>query len=96
MVANLLMEDFESRAFASTPFQLNIWKYFVDDTFILWSQGIVQIDLFLQNINIKSRSIKFTMESKIYGSFPFVNVIIYKNLDGSFSHKVFHKKTHIE
>jgi len=36
------------------------------------------------------------MEQEIDGCLPFLNVLISKNDDGSFSHEVFQKKTHIE
>jgi len=44
-VANLFMEDFEYEVLASTQFQPEVWKRFVDDTFILWLHGHEKLDL---------------------------------------------------
>jgi len=38
---------------------------------------------------------KFTLEQEVNGSLPFLDVLISRKDDGSFSHQVFQKKTHI-
>ena len=35
IVANLLMEDLEIKALATSPHQPSLWKRFMDDTFII-------------------------------------------------------------
>lgn len=90
------MEDFESKALASTQLQPQLWKRFVDDTFILWPHSRDKLELFLQHLNNQSRSIQFTMNPKVNGSLPFLDVLVSKKGDGSFSHQIFHKKTHTE
>ena len=96
VVANLFMEDFESRALAFAPLKPKVWKQFVDDTFINWSHGQEELKAFHQHLNNQFDSIKFTMETENEGSLPFLDVLISRNNNGSFSHRVFRKKTHTE
>ena len=54
------------------------------------------MDIFFQHLNNQSDFIKFTMDFEDNGSLPFLDVLISRNGDGSFSHQVFRKKTHTE
>ena len=96
VVANLFMEDFESKALASSRLLPKLWKRFVDDTGVVWSHGPDELDRFFCHLNNQSASIKFTMEKEENGCLPFLDVLISKKADGSFSHQVFRKKTHTE
>ena len=96
VVANLFMEDFESRALSSSLFQPKLWKRFVDDTCVVWPHGKENLDLFFQHLNDQSDFVNFTMEFEVDGSLPFLDVLLSRNDDGSFSHQVFRKKTHTE
>jgi len=92
VVANLVMEDFETKALASTPFQPKHWKMFVDDTCVVWPHGHEKLDVFLHHLNSQFESIKFTMEVEVDGFLPFLDVLLCRLDDGSLSHHVFHKK----
>lgn len=96
MVANLFMEDFETEALASTPLHPKIWKRFVNDTFVDWQYGRDSLDSFLSHLNNQSESIKFIMEIEVNGSLPFLDGLISKKGDGTFSHQVYRKKTGTE
>lgn len=96
VLANLFMEDFESKALASSHLLPNMWKRFVDDTCVTWSHGKEELDLFFLHLNNQSSSIMFIMEFENNGNLPFLDIRLSRNDDGSFSHKVFHKKTHTE
>jgi len=87
VVANIFMEDFESKALASAHLLPKLWKRFVDDTGVIWSHGQEELDLFFQHLNNQSSSIKFTMKQEFDGCLPFLNVLILKNDDSSFSHQ---------
>ncbi|MCY6488407.1 reverse transcriptase domain-containing protein, partial [Actinobacillus pleuropneumoniae] len=39
VVANLFMEDFESKALNSARLLPKLWKRYVDDTNVIWSHG---------------------------------------------------------
>eukprot|EP00253_Pinus_taeda_P003009 PITA_03009 len=88
VVANIFMEDFESKALASSHLLPKLWKRFVDDTGVVWSHGHVELDLFFHHLNNQSSTIKFTMEKEVNGCLPFLDVLISKNEDGSFSHQL--------
>ena len=86
VVANLFMEDFESKALPSARLLPKLWKRFVDDTGVVWSHGHDELDLFFSHLNGQSSAIKFTIEKEAKGCLPFLDVLISKNNDGSFSH----------
>ena len=96
VVANLFMEDFESKALASSRLLPKLWKRFVDDTGVVWSHGPDKLDRFFSHLNNQSAAITFTMEKEDNGCLPFLDVLISKKVDGSFSHQVFRKKTQTE
>lgn len=66
------------------------------DTYVIWPHGKERLDLFFHDLNNQSSSIKFTMECEINGCLFFLDAFIFKEEDGSFSHQVFRKKTHIK
>ena len=96
IVANLFMEDFESKALASAKFCPRKWNRFMDDTCVIWPHGCEKLDLFLDHLNSQSDYIKFTMEVEVDGCLPFLDILLSRRDDGSISHRVFHKKTHTE
>ena len=49
VIANLVMEDVEQRALASTPVNPSFWKRFVDDVISAVSEN--EIDVLLQHVN---------------------------------------------
>ncbi len=90
------MEDFESKALASSCLLPKLWKRCVNDACVIWSHGKEKLELFFLHLNNQSSSIKFTMEFECNGSIPFLDILLSRNDDGSFSHQVFRKKTHTE
>ena len=95
-VANLFMEDFESKALASAKFFPRKWNRFMDDTCVIWPHDQEKLNLFLGHLNSLSDSIKFTMEIEVDSCLPFLDILLSRNEDGSISHRVFRKKTHSE
>ena len=91
IVLNLSMEYFESKALNSTHLLPKLWKRYVDDTNVIWSDGQEELDLFFNHINSQSLTIKFTKEQEVDGCLPFLDILISKNSDGSLSHRVFRK-----
>ena len=75
IVANLYMEDLESKAIQSAPHPPAFWKRFVDDTFVIIKPFHKQE--FLEHINSIDTNIQFTSEeSKEDGSMPFLDMLI--------------------
>ena len=70
IVANLFMEDLETKALATAPSTPKIWKRFVDDAFTIIQKA--DKDAFLNHINSIDENIHFTYEDpKEDGSLPF-------------------------
>ena len=96
VVANLYMEYFEKKALDSYPLKTREWKWFVDDTNLIWPHGRENLDDFLKHMNSQSNHIKLTMEIQDNNCLPFLDALITKRKDGSLSHKVYRKKTHTD
>ena len=83
IVANLYMEDLETKAIQSAPYPPAFWKRFVDDTFVIIKSSHKQE--FLNHINSIDSNIQFTSEeSREDGSMPFLDMLIIPKEDGTF------------
>ena len=95
IVANLFMEDLETRALATSPHPPSLWKRFVDDTFTIIKKS--HNDAFLDHINSIDNNIKFTCdESRDDGSIPFLDILIIPEKDGRLNTTVCRKPTHTD
>ena len=93
IVANLYMEDFETKAISSAVHPPSTWKRFVDDTFVVIESS--RKEEFLDHINNLDPNIQFTAEdAKPDGSLPFLDTLIQKQSDNSLSTSVYRKPTH--
>jgi len=63
--ANCFMGDFEEQFVY--PYRLQPLKYlrFLDDCFLIWQHGREELDMFLNHMNSRLPSIKFTMEASV-------------------------------
>ena len=93
-VANLVMEDVEQRALATTDVHPRFWKRYVDDTCTVLPADDVQ--RFLDHLNGVEPSIRFTVEVESDGKLPFLNVLLRHNPDGSVSTTVYRKPSHTD
>ena len=95
IVANLYMEDFETKAISSAANPPTTWKRFVDDTFVVIESS--RKAEFLDHINNLGPNIQFTTEdAKPDGSLPFLDTLIHKQPDNSLSTSVYRKPTHTD
>ena len=95
IVANLYMEDLETKAIHSAQNPPSFWRRFVDDTLTIMKS--LQIDNFLQPLNSLDQHIQFTKEdSRPDGSMPFLDVLITPREDGSLDNTVYRKPTHTD
>ena len=93
ILANLYMEDLETKAIQSAQNPPSFWRRFVDDTLTITKSS--QIDNFLQHLNSIDHHIQFTEEdSRPDGSMPFLDVLITPREDGSLDTTVYRKPTH--
>ena len=95
IVANLYMEDFETKAISSAAHPPSIWRRFVDDTFVVIESS--RKEEFLDHINNLDPNIQFTTEdAKTDGSLPFLDTLIHKMPDNSLLTSVYRKPTHTD
>ena len=95
IVANLYMEDLETKAIQSAQNPPSFWRRFVDDTLTIMKS--LQIDNFLQHLNSLDQNIQFTKEeARADGPMPFLDVLFIPREDGSLETTVYRKPTHTD
>ena len=95
IVANLYMEDLETKAIQSAQKPPSFWRRFVDDTLTIMKSS--QIGNFLQHLNSIVHHIQFTKEdSRPDGSMSFLDVLITPIEDRSLDTTVYRKPTYTD
>ena len=92
LMADIVMEDVESRILSHRNFSVMVWKRYVDDTWVLLPRDKVRE--FYSFINTVEPSIKFTMEKEVDGSIAFLDVLIQRTNNGRPDFSVYRKPTH--
>ena len=91
-LAELFLMKLEITAMESFANPPDIWFRYVDDTFASMLEEY--IDLFLSHLNQQHERIKFTIEHQQDCELPFLDTCVRVDNDGTFSTKVYRKKTH--
>ena len=95
IIANLFMEDLETRALNTSQHPPSLWKRYVDDTFTIIKKD--HKDTFLDHINSIDPSINFTSEdAKEDGSISFLDILIIPDENGKLNTTVYRKPTHTD
>ena len=95
IVANLYMENFETRALQSSPNPPLWWKRFVDDTFVILKKG--HREEFLTHLISVDKNIQFTSEEPgPEGALPFLDMLIRPDNEGRLNTSVYRKPTHMD
>jgi hypothetical protein len=94
--ANTYLVDFEERALTTAPLRPTLWLRYVDDTFVIWSHGIVTLHQFLHHLNSIHENIQFTMEVEEKRRLPFLDVLVEHSADNKLTHTVYRKATHTD
>ena len=95
IIANLFMEDLETRALNTSQHPPSLWKRYVDDTLTIIKKE--HKDTFLDHINSIDPNIRFTSEDqKEDGSIPFLDVLIIPEENGKLNTTVYRKPTHTD
>ena len=68
---------------------------YVDDTFVLWTHGVNELDAFLNHLNSQYPAIQFTMEKESEGKIPFLDVLVERK-GKKLSTGVYRKETHTD
>ena len=95
IVANVFMEDLETRALETSPHKPRMWLRYVDDVFAIWPHGDCLLEIFHQHLNGQNSSIQFTMERELEGKIAFLDVQIERQGTTTLT-SVFRKKTHTD
>ena len=95
VVANLFMENLKEEAIRSAPLQPKLWRWYLDDTFVIWPHGQEELHRFHEHLNSLHSNIYFTMEEEKECTLPFLDVLITRR-SSSLSTSVNHKPTHTE
>ena len=93
-VADLVMEDVESRALSSFASPPLFWKRYVDDTCCAISE--IDFTSFFSHLNTIESTIQFTCECEVDGLLSFLDVQLQHHPDGSISTSVYRKPTHTD
>jgi hypothetical protein len=89
VIADFFMEDFEERALVQATHKLLYWFHYVADTFVILSHGTEKLERFLHHLNGLHRNILFSMVVEKDGHLIFLDIDMYRILDGSLAHKVY-------
>ena len=95
IVANLFMEWFEESAIRTFPYELSLWRRYVDDTIVALCDDLV--DDFTTHINAQHPAIKFTREEESQeGTLPMLDALTKREPSGRLSFTVYRKPTHTD
>ncbi|XP_028407835.1 uncharacterized protein LOC114530413 [Dendronephthya gigantea] len=94
VIANLVMEDVEQRALASSPVKPLFWKRYVDDVASAVNKN--EIDNLLKHLNSIEPSIQFTVERESEGKLAFLDTYVHRNIEGQLETDVYRKPTHTD
>ena len=61
---------------------------------MIWPHGQDKLQGFLYHLNSLRERIQFTIETEKEGHLAFLDIDIYRKIDGTLGHKVYHKPTH--
>ena len=74
--ANLFLAYFEANALENAPFQPHTWLRYIDDIFMIWTEGLDNLKIFIDYLNSIHPTIKFT-NSHSSTNIPFLDVSVY-------------------
>lgn len=87
------MEDFEENNINNLIYKPTVWWRYVDDVFAIWPYSNETLNNFLNHINQKEPSIKFTIELEANNQLPFLDILV-KKADNTYETSVYRKPTH--
>ena len=73
--ANLSLGFFEANALENAPFQSHTWLRYIDDIFMIWTEGLDNLKIFIDYLNNIHSTIKFT-SSHSSNNIPFLDVSV--------------------
>ena len=73
--ANLFLVIFEINALSDAPFHVHTWWRFLDDIFMIWTEGLDHLKIFIDYLNNIHPTIKFTSSHSLT-NVPFLDVMV--------------------
>ena len=86
------MGFFEANALENAPLQPHTWLRYIDDIFMIWTEGLDNLKIFIDHLNNIHSTIKFT-SSHSSTNIPFLDVSVSLTNDGSISTDLYTKPT---
>ena len=90
--ANLFLRHFEANALKNAPFHPHTWFRFTDDIFMIWTEGLDNLKIFIDYLNNIHPTIKFT-SSPFSTNVSFLDVNVSLTNDGNISTDLYTKPT---
>ena len=92
VLANIFMCHFEEKWVMNSSIRPAIWFRYVDDTFTLFDNKESAVKL-IDYLNSRHGHIKFTIEFEQHSEIPFLDIVIKRHHNNSFSTSIYRKKT---
>ena len=90
--ANLFLGYFEANVLENAPFKPHTWLRYIDDIFMISTEGLDNLKIFIYYLNNIHSTIKFT-SSHFFTNMPFLDVSVSLTDDGSLSTDLYTKPT---
>ena len=90
--ADLFLGYLEANALENAPFKPHTWLRYIDDIFMIWTEGLDNLKIFIDYLNNIHSTIKFT-SSHSFTNIPFLDVSVSLTDDGSLSTDLYTKPT---
>ncbi|CAN0061766.1 unnamed protein product, partial [Heterosigma akashiwo] len=97
LISDIFMEDYEEKVVIKLSDGTVIradWLRFRDDTWMIWEHSQELFDEFLKKLNGIHPKIKWEAVFEDNGQLPFLDVLVVRNEDSSFTTTVYRKPTH--
>ena len=94
VTANMVMEDVEQKALATSPVKPFFWKRYVDDVISAVSGN--EAEHLLSHLNSVEPSIQFTLEREKGRHLPFLDLYVSRGVQGNLETSVYRKPTHTD
>ena len=94
VISNMVIEDMEQRALATSPVKPFFWKRYVHDVISAVSEN--EAERLLSHLNSVKPSIQFILEREKDRHLPLLDLNVSKGIQGTLETSVYRKPTHID
>ena len=94
VIANMVMDDVEQGAFATSPVKPFLWKWYVNDVISAVSRN--EVEHLLSHLNSVELSLRFTLEHVKDRHLSFLDLNVSRGVQGNLEKSVYRKPTHTD